>query len=136
MKNKTTLAPLFTQHLLTRMVFSVIAGMGIASCLLSESVLAEQTAPNYDHPLQEFKKDQQEQNTYSPSGGSSDFNIFNLIHQAQLGTNRDLGEFSQEQGHNLDSAAAKFRLQQRQLLRNQNQATPATPVTPSSEVKN
>lgn len=124
MKNKTTIT------------LGLITGMGIASSLLSQSVLADQVAPTYDHPLQELQKNQQEQSPYSTSGNSSNFNVFSLIHQAQLGTGRDLGDFSQEQGKNIDSAAAKFRLQQMQLLRNQNQATPAVPISPSSAVGN
>lgn len=135
MKNKNQLVSPFSQHLLARMALGVLMGMGVASSLLPQQVLAD---PNYDQPLQQFKKDQQNQDLYSPSSSSGDFNVFNLIHQAQQGGPlRDMGEFSAEQRQNLDSAAAKFRLQQQQLLRNQqNQATPATPVMPSSEVKN
>lgn len=141
MKNKTQLAPLFTRvetlHVtslqLARMALGVVAGMGVASSLLPQPVLAD---PYYDHPIQEFKKDQQNQDLYSPSNGSN-FNVFNLLHQAQQGGPlRDLNDFNREQGQNIDSAVAKFRLQQQQLLRNQNQATPAAiPVMPSSSVQ-
>jgi hypothetical protein len=48
--------------------------------------------------------------------GGGDFNVFDLIHQSQLGTLRDINEFSQEQNQNLTTEAEKFRLEQRRRL--------------------
>lgn len=59
---------------------------------------------------------QNERNSMTGGFGGDDFSIFDLIHRSQLGTLRDINEFSQEQNQNLTTEAEKFRLEQRRRL--------------------
>lgn len=120
MKTNNQLIPPVTSTLLTRLKMSVgvsVVAMGITSTLLPQPASALPPATN--QPLQEFTTPQNERDTFSSGPGDGSFSVFNLIHQAQLGNLRDMGEFSQEQSKNISDAAARFRLEQQQRLGNQ-----------------
>jgi hypothetical protein len=115
---KTHLVPLFTQ-LLSSTTVGVLAGISILGCLLPKPTLA-QTATT-QQPLVDFNN-QESQDLFSGKNNGNSFGVFDLINRAQLGTTRDLNDYTNDQRENLNDAAAKFRLQQLQRLRN-----PASP---------
>ena len=117
---KNQLSPILTK-LFSRTSLTVLAGIGVASCLLPQASWAQATYPTQ---LDEFKTQAQERDplTGSNNGG---FNPLDLIHRANLGSLRTYEEFSAEQRTNLNSAADDFRKQQLEMIRkmNQNSAT-------------
>ena len=120
---KNQLSPILTQ-LFSRTSLTVLAGLGVASCLLPQASWAQATYSTYPTQLDEFKTQAQERDplTGSNNGG---FNPLDLIHRANLGSLRTYEEFSAEQRTNLNSAADDFRKQQLEMIRkmNQNSAT-------------
>jgi len=115
---KTQLLPVLTQ-LLAKTSLAVLAGMGVVSCLLPQTSLAQTT---YDQPLDDFQPQNNNQSWGSENGGS--FSPLDMIHRAQQGTLRTSEDFSSEQRENLNSASSEFRRLQLERLRQQNQASP------------
>lgn len=106
---------------ITKIVLSLLSATATVAFLLPQITLAQslETDPSQDY---------QRQNGADPfSGGSTGqtFSPFDLIHRANLGSDRDPDEVSAEQQQNLDSAAAEFKALQRQRL--QIQQNPALP---------
>ncbi len=103
----------------TQLVSAFVSTVAIA---LSSTVLPQaasaQTAPGTPGSATSFPDSSRQNERGSMSGGfgGGDFNVFDLIHQSQLGTLRDINEFSQEQNQNLTTEAEKFRLEQRRRL--------------------
>ncbi|TAE54280.1 MAG: hypothetical protein EAZ87_22345 [Nostocales cyanobacterium] len=91
-----------------KILIATFAGISFASFLVAEPSLA-----NTEQPFSSLETDN---NTNSILGNGSDFNMFQLIHNAQLGT---LNWNSQEQNQQLNDEAAVFRAKQRKLLENQ-----------------
>ncbi|WP_373525478.1 hypothetical protein [Nostoc sp.] len=117
---------------ITRLFVATVAGVSFASLLMAESSSAQVT------PADAFPSGSTtDQNTDPFSRTNSDnFNMFDLIHQANFGT---LKWNSDQQNEQLDSAAAAFKARQQKLIQGQpQQATPSLPllvpqpVTPSS----
>ena len=143
MKTSNQLIPSIASTLLTRFKMSVgvsVVAMGITSILLPQAASAIPPEANQSNqPIQDFLSPQNERDTFSSGPGDGSFSVFNLIHRAQMGNLRDMGEFSEEQSKNISDAAARFRLeQQRQLgiqqgIGTQQQALPnqqaPTPLT-------
>ena len=115
---KTQLLPVLTQ-LLARTSLVALAGMGVVSCLLPQTSLAQ---TNYNQPLDDFQPQNNNQSWGSENGGS--FSPLDMIHRAQQGTLRTSEDFSSEQRENLNSASSEFRRLQLERLRQQNQASP------------
>lgn len=143
MKTNNQLIPPAASTLLARLKMSVgvsVVAMGIASTLLPQPASALPPDGNQSNqPIQDFLSPQNERDTFSSGPGDGSFSVFNLIHRAQMGNLRDMGEFSEEQSKNISDAAARFRLeQQRQLgiqqgIGTQQQALPNQQVpTPQS----
>ncbi len=123
MKTINQLIPPFASTLLTRLKItvgvSVVAIMGITSTVLPQPASALPPEGNQSNQsLQDFLSPT-ERDTFSTGPGDGSFSVFNLIHQAQLGNLRDMGDYSQEQSKNISDAAARFRLEQQQRLGNQ-----------------
>jgi hypothetical protein len=79
-----------------------------------------------------------QQNEQDSFGGQGGFNPFNLIHNANLGISRSMGEFKQETEQNLNDAAAEFKRLQIERIRQQRSqnSTNVTPKeTPESTVE-
>lgn len=119
MKTINQLIPPFASTLLTRLKITIgvsVVAMGITSTVLPQPASALPPEGNQSNqPLQDFLSPT-ERDTFSSGPGDGSFSVFNLIHQAQLGNLRDMGEFSQEQSKNISDAAARFRLEQQQRL--------------------
>lgn len=120
MKTSNQLIPPFASTLLTRLKISVgisVVAIGISSTVLPQSASALPPEGNQSNqPIQDFLSPQNERDTFSSGPGDGSFSVFNLIHQAQLGNLRDMGDYSQEQSKNISDAAARFRLEQQQRL--------------------
>jgi hypothetical protein len=119
MKTINQLIPPFASTLLTRLKISVgvsVVAMGITSTVLPQPASALPPEGNQSNqPIQDFLSPN-ERDTFSSGPGDGSFSVFNLIHQAQLGNLRDMGDYSQEQSKNISDAAARFRLEQQQRL--------------------
>ena len=113
-------------------VFTSTVAIALTTSLLPQATSAqvEQSVPASVQSQPFDSNRSQERDSFSGNLGNNDFSVFNLIHQAQLGTLRDLSEFSQEQNRNITSEAEKFRLEQRRRLGNPSQLQPqAQPET-------
>lgn len=119
MKTKNQLM-LVSYPRLTQIAISLLGGMGLTLCLLSQQSIAQ--VVNSAQPADNFKT-QDNQDPLSGSRSADSFSVFNMIHRAQMGNIRDMGEFSSDQVRKLDDAAAKFRLLQLQQIRQKNPAT-------------
>jgi hypothetical protein len=111
---------------LTRLVIGTVVGIGVVSLLLPQPSWAQANRVN---PLQDFDPQENSSDPFSGGKEPDSFGIFDLIHRAQLGTNRSSQDFSVEQNESLDAAAAEFRARQRQRIQGQQQTIPANPVT-------
>lgn len=115
-----------TTKCFTNLVIGTVAGMSVVSLLLPQISWAQTTDVN---PLEDANPAEEGSDPFSGSGGNS-FGIFDLIHRANFGGDRNVEDFSLEQDQNLNSAAAQFRKKQLERLQ-QRQATPATVTTPN-----
>ena len=97
------------------MALSVLSAVGVAATVLSRPGIAQQ---NTVSPLQDFNS----QNSDSGSSiGIDQGTMFQLIHQAQMGTlDRDMNAVYDNQQNNIQDAAADFRAKQRQLFEQRN----------------
>jgi hypothetical protein len=98
-----------------KIILATIASIGFASMVLVEPTLA--------NPNQPFGSLESDRNSNSLSGNGSDFNMMNMIHQAQMGT---IQWNADEQNQQLDLAAAAFKAAQQKLLQ------PQLPQKPSA----
>jgi hypothetical protein len=111
-----------------RLFVATVAGISFASLLMAQPSSAQVSSPADAFPSNSTT----DQNTDPFSRTNSDnFNMFDLIHRANLGT---LNWNSDQQNEQLDSAAAAFKARQQKLIQGQQQqATPSLPlVTPQS----
>ncbi|MDB9476165.1 hypothetical protein [Dolichospermum circinale] len=83
--------------------------------------------PTLADPNQPFSSLESDRNSNPLSGNSSDFNMFNLIHQAQMGT---IQWNAQEQNQQLDQAATAFKAAQQKRLQSQSQQNPTASELP------
>lgn len=115
--------------------FTSTVAIALTTSLLPQAASAqvEQSVPASVQSQPFDSTPSQERDSFSGSLGNSDFSVFNLIHQAQMGTLRDLSEFSQEQNRNITSEAEKFRLEQRRRLGNPSQLQPQ--VQPETQLE-
>jgi hypothetical protein len=131
MKISNQLVPAFASTLLARIALGVgVSTVAIASIILPQAASA-QSAPGIPGSVQTLPDSsrQNERDTFGGNLGNGDFNVFSLIHQAQLGSIRDLNEYSQEQNQNINNAAEEFKRRQRQLISNPQQQLPENPAT-------
>lgn len=111
-----------------------VSTVAIASMILPQAASA-QTAPGNIQSFPDASR-QNERDSFGGNLGGGDFNIFQMIHQSQLGGMRDMSEYSQEQNRNLNNAAEAFKRQQRVLIGNpepqllENPATNTQPENP------
>jgi len=118
-----------TAKLYQRLIIGTVASIGVASLLLPQSAWAQSSTDI--NPLQDFQGDEQNNDPFSSRNDDSMNSVFDLIHRAQLGTNRDASEFNAEKTQSLDAAAAEFRKRQQQRIQSPNQVQPVNnPTTP------
>ncbi|BAY22693.1 hypothetical protein NIES2100_24560 [Calothrix sp. NIES-2100] len=96
---------------LTRLAAITVAGISFASLLAAQPSFAQLSTPD-STPSGDLN--QNNANPF-PSGNSSDFNMFDLIHRANFGT---LNWNSDQQNQQLDEAALEFRKRQQQAIQN------------------
>lgn len=106
---------------LTQLVLSTVAGIGLVSLLAPQPSWAQVDQVN---PLQDFDSQEESGDPFSDKTSEVDsFGVFDLMHRAQLGTNRSFEDYSAEQNQSLDAAAAQFRERQRKLIQGQGEAS-------------
>jgi len=98
-----------------KIIVATIAGISFASMLVGEPTLADTTQP--------FGSLESDRSSNSLSGNGSDFNMMNMIHQAQMGT---IQWNADEQNQQLDLAAATFKAAQQKLLQPQLKQNPGS----------
>jgi len=105
-----------------KIIVATIAGISFASILVGETTLADTNQPFGSLESDTFG--QQGYHSSNPlSGNGSDFNMMNMIHQAQMGT---IQWNADEQNQQLDLAAATFKAAQQKLLQPQLKQNPGT----------
>ncbi|AFZ57800.1 hypothetical protein H6G54_16595 [Anabaena cylindrica FACHB-243] len=104
-----------------KILVATFAGISFASLLVAQPSLAD-----LNQPLGGLES---ERNT-NFSGNGSDFNMFNLIHQANFGT---LNWNPDQQNQKLDDAAAAFKARQEKLIQGQQRQNPSSTLTTSGE---
>ncbi|OBQ40561.1 MAG: hypothetical protein AN485_04480 [Anabaena sp. MDT14b] len=105
-----------------KIIVATIAGISFVSMLVVEPTLADTNQPFGSLESDTFG--QQGYHSSNPlSGNGSDFNMMNMIHQAQMGT---IQWNADEQNQQLDLAAAAFRTAQQKLLQPQLQQNPGS----------
>ena len=117
MKISTKLVPTFTSKLLARIALGVggsAVAIAITSAIMPQPTYAQ--AEGTVNPLQDFTKPQNERDPMA-IGGSNDFNFYNLIHRAQMGT----GDLTDPR-KSIDDAAARFQRERQRLLESQQQS--------------
>ncbi|RUT09205.1 hypothetical protein DSM106972_012580 [Dulcicalothrix desertica PCC 7102] len=101
-----------------------LAGLGLASVAQpsnAQTFPGNQTNPqNYDAPSDPFSRGTEQ----------SPFNMFQMIHNAQLGINNYNPDFFNQQSKELDEAAAAFRARQQQMMQNGNTQNTGNIVQP------
>ncbi|OKH49313.1 hypothetical protein NIES2101_20800 [Calothrix sp. HK-06] len=98
-----------------------LAGLGLASVAQPSNAQTAQNVPasqstnpqNYDTPSDPFSRGVEQ----------SPFNMFQLIHNAQLGINNYDPEFFKQQSQEIDDAATAFRKRQQLMMRTGTQNT-------------
>lgn len=123
MKIRNLLVPAFVSTL----------AIAVTSTILSQSAWA-QTGPGYPNraqPLPDVSRQNERDMFYGGGLGNGDFNPMQLIHQSQLGSLRDINEFTQEQNQNITNQAEKFRLEQRRRLQQQGQTGNLIEIPPA-----
>jgi len=98
-----------------KIIVATIAGVSFASILVGEPTLADTNQP--------FGSLESDHSSNPLSGNGSDFNMMNMIHQAQMGT---IQWNADEQNQQLDLAAATFKAAQQKLLQPQLKQNPGT----------
>lgn len=111
----------------TKLALGCLAGSAFAAFMLPQPTSAQLTDAQ---PLQDWQNPESNGDPFSGKGdgGEGPFDVFNMIHRANLGPTRSLGEFSEEQEESLDAAAAQFRQQQQLRLQLPNGVVPVTPA--------
>lgn len=112
----------------TTLFISTVAGISVVSLLLPQISWAQTTTDV--NPLEDTNPAEEGSDPFSSSGQGNSFGIFDLIHRANLGGDRNVEDFSLEQNQSLNDAAAQFRKKQLERLQ-QRQATPAAVTTPN-----
>lgn len=132
MKMSNSLVSEFTSTLLTVLNLGVGVStflvVGITSVVLPIAASAQSTGNS--QPLGNVTTQQNERSTMY-GGNGEDFNVFNLIHRAQMGTPRDINEVSVQQSQGITNGADKFKLEQLRRFGNQqqNENQVTTPTT-------
>lgn len=109
----------------TQLFFGILAGVGLTSCLLPSSLLAQSvlSQPGEVKPTDTFQEQNLDPFSGARDGGSS--GLMDILHRVQLGNIRSLNEYSAEQSQNMDKAAEQFRCLQLARLQNQDQQAAA-----------
>ncbi|MBZ8179525.1 MAG: hypothetical protein SAL07_06905 [Oscillatoria sp. PMC 1051.18] len=116
MSNRIKFA-LFTSQQVAKITLSLSIA-GILSCVGQSATLAQNVDPQESGVYQSNERD-----SLSGSFGDGSFNPFDLIHRANLNSDRSLDEFRQESAENLNNAADEFRRLQLERMRSGQQNT-------------
>ena len=109
---------------LNQLALSLLAASALLPVMLPQSALAQLTDAQ---SLQDWQSPESQDPFSGKSDGSQGaFSMFDMIHRANLGNTRSLGEFTEEQNESLDAAAEAFREQQRERLQSPAQVSPGT----------
>ncbi len=112
---------------LTHLTIAIVAGISFTPFLIAQPSLADSLGNNSPN------NNSQENNNNPLSTGSSDFNMFDLIHRANFGT---INWNDNEQNQKLDNAAEAYKkIQQQRFQNSQNKAVPGSPSNEPSANK-
>jgi predicted PolB exonuclease-like 3'-5' exonuclease len=106
-------------------IFASLSAMGVVVLGLPQIGVAQTSDRGNVQPIEDFRLDN-ERDPFT-GGDNSGFDMFELIHRANLGSSRSTSEFMLEQDENLNDEAANFRARQRELMQQQQQSAPAAP---------
>jgi hypothetical protein len=111
---------------ITRLALSLVIGGVAVTLTLPGGAIAQVTNAQ---PLQDWQTttDGSRDPFSTKSDGNAASSMFDMIHRANLGPTRSVGEFTDEQEESLDAAAAEFRRLQQQRLQSPSGVVPATP---------
>jgi len=116
-----------------RIALGLLVGVALIPCLLPQATLA-QTAGAVQ-PLEDFQTKDGGSDLFSDRSGNGASGLFDLMHRAAFGGMRSADDFGAEQQQNLNDAAAQFRAQQLQRLK-QPQNTPGSlPTAPATTLE-
>jgi hypothetical protein len=116
-----------------RIALGLLVGVALIPCLLPQATLA-QTAGAVQ-PLEDFQTKDGGSDIFSDRSGNGASGLFDLMHRAAFGGMRSADDFGAEQQQNLNDAAAQFRAQQLQRLK-QPQNTPGSlPTAPATTLE-
>lgn len=116
-----------------RLALGLLVGVALLPCLLPQATLA-QTAGAVQ-PLEDFQTKDGGSDLFSDRSGNGASGLFDLMHRAAFGGMRSADDFGAEQQQNLNDAAAQFRAQQLQRLK-QPQNTPGSlPTAPATTLE-
>lgn len=103
---------------------SIVAIAAVPLFLVQPARAEEETTQEVAQPQLEESRDEFD---YTQGDYDRPFNPFELIHRANLGGSRSMNDYRQDQQENFNDAAAQFRAQQQELLRQQRQAESSNP---------
>ena len=113
---------------LTQLALGLLAATAFVPVVLPQSALAQFTDAQ---PLQDWQgPESRDPFSGKSDGGEGAFSVFDMIHRANLGNTRSLGEFTEEQNESLDAAAEAFRNEQRVRLQSPTQVNPGAGQNP------
>ena len=95
-----------------------LAGLGLVS------IAQPSNAQNF--PATNLQNDKPTNDPFYQGTEQSPFNMFQLIHNAQLGINNYNPDYFNQQSKEIDEAAAAFRARQQQMIRTGNTGTQNT----------
>lgn len=111
----------------TKLALGCVAGSAIASLLVLPQPTAAQLTDS--QPLQDWQNPESNRDPFSSKGdgGNASFGVFDMIHRANLGNNRSVSEFTEDQQESLDAAFSEYRKQQLERLQSPTGVAPVTP---------
>jgi hypothetical protein len=108
-----------------KLTLGILIGAGLLAIGGSLPAVAQVTNLK---PLEEFQNPDGKADPFSSRGSGQASGVMDLIQRAILAPSKNSEEFIAEQQENLDAATAEFRARQKERLRQQPAAVPATPV--------
>ena len=129
MKTSNSLVSAFASTRLARIAFG--GSLCAVAIAFSSAVVPQSASAQLTESIQSPSNVTSQQNERDTFGQAGDFNVFNLIHRAQLGT----GELT-DPSQSISDAATKFRLEQQRQLGMPQQSGSQQQVKPENQVTN
>lgn len=110
----------------TSLVLGLLTAIAVSPIFLVQPTWAEEETTQEVNQVE--LEESRDEFDYTQGDYDQPINPLELIHRANLGNGRSMNDYRQEQQQNFNDAAAAFRAQQQELLRQQRlQAEPINP---------